>query len=194
KQINNMTEINNGQAADIKKSEGVIAKLRDANLDFEERHKVLTLENAEQQKQIEMLKNKLTNSETEVADLKKSIANQKLHVEGLTKDNETLALDLADIQGRYEKLNGKYSEANIRAEEFEYKLKAEVANADERLELKDSRILQLEKAVEVLTKEAATFSYTSDEALLAMKDEEDLPQVLCRKKKTKQSGTSSKVN
>ncbi|MEM9332074.1 MAG: hypothetical protein AAGA53_12155 [Pseudomonadota bacterium] len=193
KELNKVNEVKSSQAADIKKNKGIIAKLRDANLDLEERYKVSISETSECKRKIDSLQQKLMQTELEVSEAKKSFANQKIHVDSLTKDNELLAIDLADIQARYEKLNAKYSEAKVTAEDFEYKLKSEIVNSEERVQLKEARILQLEKAVEVLTKEAAAMGYASEEALLTLSGD-DLPKILCRKNKAKQSSTKAKAD
>jgi len=81
-------------------------------------------------------------------------------------------MDLADIQSRYEKLNNKYSEAQVAAEEFEYKLKAEVTNSEEKIQLKDARIMQLEKSIETLSKAAASIDRVSTSLGLSGADTE----------------------
>lgn len=60
-----------------------------------------------------------------------------------------------DIQARYASLNDKYAENVSLLEEVKYELDSERGSFDEKLRLKDARIMKMERKIEVLTRQVS---------------------------------------
>lgn len=110
---------------------------------------------AELNKLNDELQDKLKASHNELAESEKTISKSNLKIDTLTKENEQTAIDSLDIKARYTSLNDKYADAKSRLEEAKYELSSERASFDEKLRLKDARIMKMERKIEVLTRQVS---------------------------------------
>jgi len=77
-ELSRLNETNGSQQSEIKRHEGVIAKLQDAKLDLEERNKSLLSDKAQNVNKIKELQEKISDNEIVISDNKKTFVNQKL--------------------------------------------------------------------------------------------------------------------
>ncbi len=154
-EINRLVEQSKAQTAEMHSQDIVLSKLKDENLSVNEKNNVLGHELAELTKQNKKLQSKLEASYNELAENDKAISKSNMKIEALTRENEQTAIDSLDIQARYASLNEKYAEGKSLLEEVKYELSSERSSFDEKLRLKDTRIMKMERKIEVLTRQVS---------------------------------------
>jgi len=154
-EINRLAEQGNSQSAELHSQEIVLSKLRDENQSVEERNSILTHELAETRKQNKDLQVKLDDVQNELSTMEKSLCKANMKVDTLTRENEQTAVDILDIQARYTSLNDRHAETMSTLEEVRYELDSERGSFDEKLRLKDARIMKMERKIEVLTRQVS---------------------------------------
>jgi len=154
-EINRLTEQGNAQSAEIHSQEIILSKLRDENQSIEERNSILAHELAETRKQNKDLQVKLDDAQNDLSTMEKSLSKANMKVDTVTRENEQTAVDILDIQARYTSLNDRHAETMSTLEEVRYELDSERSSFDEKLRLKDARIMKMERKIEVLTRQVS---------------------------------------
>ena len=154
-EINRLTEQSKAQAAEMHSQDIVLSKLKDENLNSSEKNNALSHELVELTKQNNDLQIKLDENQNQLVENEKALSKSNLKIDTLTRENEKTAIESLDIQARYTSLNGKYAETKSLLEEVKYELSSDRASFDEKLRLKDARIMKMERRIEVLTRQVS---------------------------------------
>lgn len=152
-EINRLTEQSNAKSADMNSQDIMLSKLKDENLSIKEKNGLLAHEISELDKQNQDLQKTLDANQNELTDAEKQLSKANLKIDTLTRENEQTAIDSLDIQARYASLNEKYAESASLLEEVKYELDSERSSFDEKLRLKDARIMKMERKIEILTRQ-----------------------------------------
>ena len=154
-EINRLNEQSKAQTAEMHSQEIVLSKLKDENLNVKEKNSILSHDLSEQSKLNDQMQEKLDANLNEIAELEKTLSKSNLKIDTLTRENEQTSIDMLDIQARYATLNDKYAETVSTLEEVKYELDSERSSFDEKLRLKDARIMKMERKIEVLTRQVS---------------------------------------
>ncbi|MEM8649130.1 MAG: hypothetical protein AAGF54_01220 [Pseudomonadota bacterium] len=150
--INRLTEQTHEQDSELQLRKIEMSKVKDKNLDVTEKYEVLVQDNNDLIAENRELKDRLSQLTEETANQEKSIAKMKMQYDALQKENQQTLIDMSDIQNRYTTLSSKFTETQSELEQAKYELASKVTSTEEKIRLKDVRILKLEKNIEVLTR------------------------------------------
>ena len=195
-EINRLSEQNKAQAADMNSQDIIIAKLKDENLNSTEQNGLFKHEIAELNKQNSNLQNKIELIQNEYGENEKLLSKANLKIDTLSRENEQTAIESLDIQARHASLNEKYAETASSLEEVKYELSSERSSFDEKLRLKDARIMKMERKIEVLTRQVSLteqmVSEITDEKTSSLSNKlKEMKQPYCKNQKA--NGKTSKV-
>ncbi len=173
-EINSFNEQIKAQAAEMESQKVVLSKLKDENSNVIEKNKSLEHDLSNLLTFNNELKEKLKASHTEITNNEKSLSKSELKINTLTNENEQLSLDNQDIQTRYKSLSDHNAETISLLEEAQHELKSNNKSAEEKLRLKDARILKMERQLKVLTRQLSLTEQMATESQDAAKTNLDL--------------------
>ncbi|MDJ0613996.1 MAG: hypothetical protein QNJ29_09990 [Rhizobiaceae bacterium] len=153
--INQMSEKLEEQSSEIQAIDAKYTKASDDQVAIKEKYDLLMVENDSFRQKNSDLGNKLAVIEQRFTEQEKAFSRTRLELSNTTAELEQSQLNANDIQDRYNKLSEEYSALKSSHDESLFDLEAEKRGSEEKVRLKNARIMKLERSIEVLNRQLA---------------------------------------